>query len=133
MSGDRSKGAPRRQGVAGQLAAAGAAVSGAGGAFVATAATACCAGPILAPLIVGALGASGAAWAAGLKPYSAWLLAGSAGALLFGFWSTYRKPADCEASGNGPARRTQKIVRAVLWGAAILWVGATALNLFIPA
>jgi hypothetical protein len=123
----------RSGGVAGQLAAAGAAISGAGGALVATAATACCAGPILAPLVVGVLGASGAAWAAGFKPYSPWLLAGSAVLLAFGFWSASRTRPSCEASGAGRGRRTRGVMRAVLWLSALLWVAATAVNLFITS
>ena len=132
MSRTEPKEAPRPSGVAGQLAAAGAAVSGAGGALVATAATACCAGPILAPLVVGVLGASGAAWAAGLKPYSPWLLAGSAGMLAFGFWSASRRPPSCEIPGV-KVRRSHLAVRVVLWLSALLWVGATVVNLFIPS
>ena len=123
----------RASGVAGQIAAAGAAVSGAGGALVATAATACCAGPVLAPLIVGVLGASGAAWAAGLKPYSPWLLAGSAALLALGFWSSYRTPRSCEASGVRQGRRMQNVVRAVLWLSTLLWIAAAAVNLFVPS
>lgn len=123
----------RASGVAGQIAAAGAAVSGAGGALVATAATACCAGPVLAPLIVGVLGAGGAAWAAGLKPYSPWLLAGSAALLALGFWSSYRTPRSCEASGVRQGRRMQNVVRAVLWLSTLLWIAAAAVNLFVPS
>lgn len=122
---------PYRRAIASQLAAAGAAVSGAGGALVATAATACCAGPVVAPLVVGVLGASGAAWAAGLKPYSPWLLAGSAGMLAIGFWSAYRRPRSCGIAGV-KVRRSRHVVRAVLWLSALLWVAATAVNLFIP-
>lgn len=113
---------PRR---AGALGAAGAAASGAGAALVATAATACCAGPVIAPLVVAVLGASGAAWAAGLKPYSPWLLAGSALMLAFGFWSTYRKPARCAVPAATSSARNvfaAKAARAVLWLAALMWL-----------
>ena len=118
--------------VRGQVAAAGAAFAGAGGALVATAATACCAGPVLAPLIVGILGASGAAWAAGLKPYSIWFLAGAAAMLAFGFWSVYRARATCAVA---PAHRSggQTFVRLLLWISAALWVAAVAINLLVPA
>src|SRR5262245_16839087 len=79
------------------VGALGAAVSGAGAALVATAATACCSGPVIAPLVVGVFGAGGAAWAAGLRPYGSWLLAASALLLAYGFWSTRRAPVACDA------------------------------------
>lgn len=123
--------APRLPGPARELGVAGAAVSGAGAALVATAATACCA-PIIAPLVVGVLGASGAAWAAGLKPYSGWLLAGSAGMLAYGFWSAYRTRAQCDVVAGATARRGSRVARAVLWVAALLWVAAVAVNLLVP-
>lgn len=80
----------RGPGRARQIGAAGAAVSGAGAALVATAATACCAGPVVAPLIVAVLGASGAAWAAGLKA----LQPVAAGRLVLpvGIWLLVRLP-----------------------------------------
>jgi hypothetical protein len=114
-----------------QVVAAGAAVAGASGALVATAATSCCAGPVLAPLVVGILGASGAAWAAGLEPYSLWILVAAAAMLGFGFWSVYRVRATCEAVES---RRTlgQEIVRLLLWVSAALWITAVAINLVVP-
>lgn len=114
-----------------QLGAAGAAVSGAGAALVATAAAACCTGPVLAPLIVGILGASGAAWAAGLKPYGPWLLGGSLLLLAYGFWSVYRVPKRCDAHGAARERLSGVAVRAVLWVASLFWIVATAANLFL--
>jgi len=126
--------APSRRRGAGrgrQLGAAGAAASGAGAALVATAATACCAGPVLAPLIVGVLGASGAAWAAGLKPYSVWLLGASALLLAYGFWSTRSVPTRCDLE-TGPQRGwASTAVRAVLWLAAALWLAAVAANVVL--
>lgn len=123
----------RPSGVGGRLAAAGAALSGAGGALVAAAATACCAGPVLAPLVVAVLGAGGAAWAAGLKPYSPWLLAASAVMLAFGFRSAYRPRPSCERSGGRTTRRADRAVRSVLWLSALLWVAAVAVNLLGPS
>jgi mercuric ion transport protein len=114
-----------------QLGAAGAAVSGAGAALVATAATACCAGPVVAPLIVAVLGASGAAWAAGLKPYSPWLLGGSFLLLAYGFWSVYRVPKTCDAPAAAARRWSGTAVKSVLWIAAILWLAGVAANLFL--
>ena len=124
-SGSRGPGRAR------QLGAAGAAVSGAGAALVATAATACCAGPVVAPLIVAVLGASGAAWAAGLKPYSPWLLGGSFVLLAYGFWSVYQVPKGCDVRAGGGRRWGGAAVRTVLWLAAMLWLAAVAANLFL--
>ena len=124
---ERPGGTPDRR--AGQLGAAGAAVSGAGAALVATAATACCAGPVLSPLIVAVLGASGAAWAAGLRPYGPWLLGGSLLLLAYGFFSAYRRPPSCQAEAGRERRWGGRAVRTVLWLAGLLWVAAVALSL----
>jgi hypothetical protein len=64
--------------------ALGAATAGAGSALAAVLASSCCVGPVIAPFVVAVLGASGAAWAAGLKPYSPYILAGSLAFLLYG-------------------------------------------------
>src|SRR5437868_15055802 len=56
---------------------------------------ACCVSPVIAPIIVGVLGASGAVWAAGLKPYGWWILGAAAVCLAFGFWTVYRPRANC--------------------------------------
>lgn len=115
-----------------QVAAVGAAAAGAGGALVATAASACCAGPVLAPLVVGILGASGAAWAAGLKPYSPWILSGAAVMLAFGFFSVYRARPVCAVSTRR-VRGGQVLVRLLLWVSAALWIAATAVTLMVPS
>lgn len=107
------------------LEAWGAATSGAGAAVLATAATACCA-PILAPLIISVLGVSGAVWAAGLKPYSPYILAGAGLLLAYGFWTVYRQPP-LPAGSSCPARRPRS-VRIVLWVSALLWLVAFLLN-----
>lgn len=121
---------PATSGRGRQLGAAGAAVSGAGAALVATAATACCA-PVIAPLIVAVLGASGAAWAAGLKPYSPWLLGGSFVLLAYGFLSVYRIPKSCTVPVTTGRRWSGAAVKGMLWLAALLWLAAVAANLFL--
>jgi len=117
---------PPRQETHGAL---GAAAAGAGSALVAVVASSCCL-PIIAPLIVAVLGASGAAWAAGLKPYSPYLLIGSLILLLFGLWTVYRPRPACssESCPTGAGRG----VKAVLWAAVALWALAALLNLFPP-
>lgn len=110
-----------------QVGAAGAAAAGAGSALAAVLASSCCV-PVIAPLIVATLGASGAAWAAGLKPYSPYLLAGSFALLLYGLWTVYRRRPAC--SPESCPTRAGRGVKAVLWVATALWAAAALLNLF---
>jgi len=109
---------------------AGAAATSAGAAVIATAASACCI-PIVAPLIVTVLGVSGAAWAAGLKPFSLYFLVGSLGLLICGFWTVCRSRPVC-ADGTCLTERASggRSVRVILWFAAALWFGAAVLNIF---
>ena len=104
----------------------GVAAAGAGAAALATAASACCV-PVIAPLIVAVLGAGGAAWAAGLKPYSLAILAAAGLLLAYGFWAVYR-PRPAAAGEACPARRPLT-PRLVLWIASALWAVAASLNL----
>ena len=115
-------------------AALGAATTGIGAAVLTVVAGACCVSPILAPLIVGILGASGAVWAAGLKPYGWWILGGSAMCLAFGFWSVYRPRRDCEI-GEAPrsGRIMQRIAKGSLWVGAIFWVAGMTVRLVLPS
>jgi len=69
---------------------AGVATVGRGAAVTAATASACCSGPLIAPLLVSFLGAGGAAWAAGFKPYAPYALGGSFLMLLYAFRSAYR-------------------------------------------
>ena len=106
--------------------AVGAAAAGAGAAALATAAGACCL-PVVAPLVVAVLGASGAAWAAGLKPYSLGILSIAGLLLAFGYWVIYRpRPA---VDGEACAVGTPLGPRMVLWLSTVLWLVAAILNL----
>ena len=118
--------APLKQRPRGTL---GAAAAGAGSALAAVVASSCCV-PILAPLIVAVLGASGAAWAAGLKPYSPYFLAGSLALLLYGLWTVYRPRPACPPDGC-PTSGAGRGVKAVLWLAVALWLLSALLNLFL--
>lgn len=109
--------------------ALGVGAAGAGSALAAVLASSCCV-PVIAPLIVAVLGASGAAWAAGLKPYSPYILAGSLALLLYGMWTVYRPRPACSLEGR-PTNAVRG-VKAVLWVAASLWALAALLNLFLP-
>jgi hypothetical protein len=93
----------------------------------------CCASPVLAPLIVGVLGASGAVWAANLKPYTLWILGGAGLGLAYGFWSVYRPREQCEV-GDMPRRRSvlPAIARASLWVGAVFWTAALMLQVILP-
>lgn len=112
---------------AGDPTAAGGAALGAGSALTAAAATVCCAGPAIGPLIVVMFGASGAVAIAGLRPYTPWMLLGSAAILIFSFWRTYRVPAECSVQ---PPGRVARLSRATLWISAAIWIASTATTLF---
>lgn len=111
----------------GDLEVTGTALAGTGAAATAGLAAACCV-PIVSPLLVTALGASGAVWLAGLQPYAPWLLAGSLALLAYGFWSLYGRRRRCRADAPpGKARRLLARVSVVLlWSSAVAWVAATA-------
>ena len=112
-------------------AALSAAAAGAGSAFAAVLASSCCV-PIVAPLIVAFLGVGGAAWAAGLKPYSPYLLAGSFVLLLYGLWTVHRPRPACstEVRPKGAGRG----IKAVLWASVAIWLVALLVNLcFSPS
>jgi hypothetical protein len=104
------------------VAAAG---SGLGAALLAAVAGTCCVGPVVGPIFVSVLGASGAARAAGLKGYSPHLLLGSLLLLAYGYWSVYRRRRLCAAGVCGPSPRP---VRLMLWVASALWVVSAAIN-----
>jgi hypothetical protein len=92
---------------------------GASAALAATVAGACCISPVLSPLIVGALGVSGAVALAGIKPYTPWLLGGSFLMLAYSFWSAYRRRGDCRM-------KPRRGVRVMLWLSALVWLLAAA-------
>jgi len=106
--------------------AVGVAAAGAGAAAIAAATSACCA-PVIAPLIVAVLGAGGAAWAAGLKPYSLGILAAAGLLLAYGFWVVYR-PRRVSADEACLVKRPLP-PRLVLWIALALWAVAAFLNI----
>jgi hypothetical protein len=83
---------------------------------------------LIAPVFVSVLGASGAAWAAGLKPYGPYLLLGSLLLLGVGFWAAYCGSASCD---TGDCARSPRGVRVVLWIASSLWLAAAAVNVVV--
>lgn len=105
--------------------------TGFGAALVTIVAGTCCVSPVLAPLIVGALGAGGAAWAYGLRPYTNYILAASLLLLAGGFWSVYRPRTRC-LTGTGvsrPPRWMSRLSKGVLWAGALCWAGAVVVHL----
>lgn len=116
--------------VAGDAGVVGAAAGGATAASLAAVGAACCTGPVLAPLVVAVLGAGGAAWAAGLKPYTPYLFASSGMLLAFSFRTVYTRRAGTCATGKGSGRLTRAVVIAALWLAAATWSGSVALAVY---
>jgi hypothetical protein len=112
-------------------AAVGTATAGVGAAVTATLASVCCTGPVVAPIVVGLLGATGAAAAAGLKPYTPYLFVFSLLMLAMGFRSVYRAKSSClvgaTSSSPGVAFR---VSQAVLWFAAALWIASLVFTVY---
>lgn len=111
--------------------AVGTATAGVGAAVTATLASVCCTGPVVAPIVVGLLGATGAAAAASLKPYTPYLFTISFVMLAIGFRSVYRARRACLAGGSTRALgMSMKISQAVLWTTAALWVASVVFTLY---
>ena len=103
-----------------------------GGLLGAVAASSCCA----LPLVLFSLGAGGA-WIGNLtalSPYQPAIVAVTIGFLGVGFWLVYRKPgaAACETGGFCAHVRSDRLIRAVLWVATVLVIGAVAFNFVAP-
>ena len=97
-------------------------------------AASCCVSPTLAPLIVGIVGASGAVWAASLKPYAFWILGVAGLSLAYGFWSVYRPAARCDVSSQPQRLRVLSLIsKGSLWIGAVLWTSALMLQLILPS
>jgi hypothetical protein len=97
-------------------------------------AASCCVSPTFAPLIVGIVGASGAVWAASLKPYAFWILGVAGLSLAYGFWSVYRPAAECDEFAQ--PRRLQMlslVSKGSLWIGAVFWTAALMLQLILPS
>jgi hypothetical protein len=95
---------------------------------------ACCVSPVIAPIIVTVLGASGAVWAAGLKPYGWWILGAAFACLAFGFWTVYRPRRDC-AVGTMPRQSGgwPTVAKVSLWFGAACWMAGVLLRLILPS
>jgi hypothetical protein len=111
-----------------QAASATSATVGMGGAAIAAAVSACCAGPAFGPLIVAMFGASGAVALEGLRPYAVPLLALSGLAIVASFWLSARNAQRCPV--QGPSAIARVIARTTLWVSAIVWLAAVAIMIW---
>lgn len=103
-----------------------------GGVLGALAMASCC----IVPLVLFSLGVT-SAWIgtlAGLYPYKLYFLIPTAGFLAGGFYMAYRRPAAgaCEGDTICAAPVSDRINKAVLWGATILVLAALAFPYTVP-
>ena len=128
VAADQSRG-----GVAEAAGAIATASTGIASALLTIVAGACCVSPVLAPILVGVLGASGAVWAAGLKPYGWWILGASAAFLALGFWSVYRPRRACStADVRRPNGVLARVAKLSLWVGALFWVAGAMVRVLLP-
>ena len=114
------------------LGAVGAATTSVGGSLASVAAGVCCV-PVIAPLIVGLLGAGGAATAAGWKPYTGILLLVSGGLLGLSFRLVYAQRSTCPVNATPSLRQRwmPRITKTVLWTGAGLWATAVVTRVLL--
>ncbi len=99
----------------------GSAFGAVGSALSSAVAAICCIGPLALTL----LGVNGMIFAAGLKPYRFYLLAGSALMLGLAFWLIYRPlPVD----GASCPTRAGRYTRIIVWFASVIWIVSLALQ-----
>ncbi|HET6340579.1 MAG TPA: mercuric transporter MerT family protein [Gemmatimonadota bacterium] len=107
----------------------GIAATGTGAALTSLAASACCV-PVFTPLIIGVVGASGAAWAAGLQPYRPYILVGTAILIGYGFRSVYRRRNTCSVNHGTTTREwTTRLSKGALFIATAIWLASVGLPL----
>ena len=113
-----------------EIQAVGVATVGTGAAVTAAIASACCVGPALAPIFLAIFGASGLVAVSGLRPYTFWMLLGSAAMLAFSFRQLYRKNACSTPTAMSTVSRGVRFARAILWIAALLWFVSSSYALY---
>lgn len=113
-----------------QAGAIGAATLGTGAAVTAGFAGACCVGPAIAPILLGALGSSGLIALSTLRPFTPLLLLASAALLVFSFRQTYRKQPCADGLVRASLSRGLHVARAIVWLAAALWLAASAYAIY---
>ena len=124
-------------GMSGRGAAAGAIASASTGiaaAALTVATAACCVSPVLAPILLSVLGASGLVWAAGLKPYGWWILGAALVCLSVGFWTVYRPRPACSLDDIPRRQRIlSQVAKVSLWFGAACWIAGLILRLVLPS
>lgn len=120
--------APDRPHGGGRAGAAGAAVVGAGSGAIGGAASACCA-PLIAPVVVAALGATGAAWVTGLTRWAPYLL-GLGLILLAHSYRIVRRTRVCSAPAARWRRWVDRVTPALLAVSTLIWLASAAAYLF---
>lgn len=121
---------PGRGETAGAIASAS---TGVAAAALTVVTAACCVSPVIAPIIVGVLGASGAVWAAGLKPYGWWILGAAFLCLAYGFWTVYRPRSNCDVPEASSRSLWPKIAKGSLWFGAACWMTGVMLRILLPS
>jgi hypothetical protein len=121
---------------AGSTSSAGAVASASTGiaaAAITVVTAACCTSPVLAPILLSVLGASGLVWTAGLKPYGWAILGGAFVFLSLGFWMTYRPREACAVEMIPRRQRIlERIAKVSLWVGAAAWLAGVILKLVLP-
>ena len=130
MSDTIAERAPGKGEAAGAIASAS---TGVAAAALSVVTAACCVSPVIAPIIVSVLGASGAVWAAGLKPYSWWILGGAFLCLTYGFWTVYRPRPACAIGDTPNGRMMPRVAKASLWFGAACWMTGVLLHVLLPS
>lgn len=103
--------------------AVGAAAVSIGAVIAAALAAACCSAPLLGPVIVAALGVSGAAAFAGIKPYTPYMFIVSFLMLAFSFWTVYRPSKQCVVDAHGQmGSAARQSIKILLWVAMTIWI-----------
>jgi hypothetical protein len=131
MSDTLAERTPRKHETAGAIASAS---TGVAAAALSVVTAACCVSPVIAPIIVSVLGASGAVWAAGLKPYSWWILGGAFLCLCYGFWTVYRPRPACAITDASKGRSVMPtLAKTSLWFGAACWMTGVLLHVLLPS
>src|SRR5215469_12018813 len=93
-----------------------------GSALAAAAASICCAGPAVGPLLVSLLGASGAVAFEGLRPYSPYIVAASG--IILGWTIVSSRRARQQCAPDKSASISHSLTRVILWVSGALWLAA---------
>jgi len=103
----------------------------AGGIVGAVLASTCC----ILPLALVSLGVGGA-WMGNLTalaPYQPWFAGAAFASLATGFWRVYVTPKkQCETGASCRTARSEKFVKAALWGGTALAISALAVQNLLP-